>query len=71
MVTKPLELEQINAALMALPKWDTMTDGSQAIVKKVGLFGLALCLQQNALAVGLAWRRWLHRMAYSREEVSR
>ena len=44
MVTKALELEQINAALMALPKWDTMTDGSQAMVKKIGLFGLASVL---------------------------
>ena len=70
-MTKALEQEQINAAIMVLPKWDTMTDGSQAIVKKVGLFGLALCLQQNALAVGLAWRRWLRRMAFSRKEVSR
>ena len=24
---------------MALPKWDTMTDESQAMVKKVGLIG--------------------------------
>ena len=43
-MTKALEQEQINAALMALPKWDTMTDGSQAMVKKGGLFGLASVL---------------------------
>ena len=26
--------------VMALPKWDTMTDESQAMVKKVGLIGV-------------------------------